>query len=52
MVRNLFELFLRARRALEFSHSQDPQPTCKLEYFCSAHCRIPRDALSCIDGLS
>ena len=25
MVRNFFEMFLRARRALEFSHSQDPQ---------------------------
>jgi hypothetical protein len=24
MVRNFFEMFLRARRALEFSHSQDP----------------------------
>jgi hypothetical protein len=27
MVRNFFEMFLRARRALEFSHSQDPKPT-------------------------
>jgi hypothetical protein len=25
MVRNFFEMFLRARRALEFSHSQDPE---------------------------
>jgi hypothetical protein len=27
MVRNFFEMFLRARRALEFSHSQDPSAT-------------------------
>jgi len=27
MLRNFFEMFLRARRALEFSHSQDPNPT-------------------------
>jgi hypothetical protein len=27
MVRNFFEMFLRARRALEFSHSQDPYRT-------------------------
>src|SRR5262249_5892802 len=27
MVRNFFEMFLRARRALEFSHSQDPRRT-------------------------
>src|SRR5262245_27822702 len=27
MVRNFFEMFLRARQALEFSHSQDPQRT-------------------------
>jgi hypothetical protein len=27
MVRNFFEMFLRARRALEFSHSQDPTAT-------------------------
>jgi len=27
MVRNFFEMFLRARRALEFSHSQDPELT-------------------------
>jgi hypothetical protein len=27
MVRNFFEMFLRARRALEFSHSQDPKRT-------------------------
>src|SRR5262245_42341485 len=26
MVRNFFEMFLRARRSLEFSHSQDPHP--------------------------
>ena len=27
MLRNFFEMFLRARRALEFSHSQDPTET-------------------------
>src|SRR5262249_51732355 len=27
MMRNFFEMFLRARRALEFSHSQDPKRT-------------------------
>jgi hypothetical protein len=27
MVRNFFEMLLRARRALEFSHSQDPERT-------------------------
>jgi hypothetical protein len=27
MMRNFFEMFLRARRAPEFSHSQDPKPT-------------------------
>jgi len=27
MARNFFEMFLRARRALEFSHSQAPERT-------------------------
>jgi hypothetical protein len=27
MVRNIFEMFLRARRALEFSHSQGREQT-------------------------
>src|SRR6266508_1810562 len=27
MMRNFSEMFLRARRALEFSHDQDPKPT-------------------------
>ena len=36
MVRNFFEMFLRARRALEFSHSQDPQETLVAQDFRSA----------------
>ena len=27
MMRNFFDMFLRAQRALEYSHSQDPKPT-------------------------
>jgi hypothetical protein len=33
MVRNFFEMFLRARRALEFSHSQDQKLTVYLYEF-------------------
>jgi hypothetical protein len=36
MVRNFFEMFLRARRALEFSHSQDPKRTSALSKSCNA----------------
>ena len=36
MVRNFFEMFLRARRALEFSHSQDPTRTLTALKFRSA----------------
>jgi len=28
LTRDFFKIFLRARRALEFSHGLDPQPTC------------------------
>ena len=36
MVRNFFEMFLRARRALEFSHSQDPTATWAAQDFRTA----------------
>src|SRR5262249_30220768 len=36
MMRNFFEMFLRARRALEFSHSQDPQRSSSGQTCCAA----------------
>lgn len=36
MVRNFFEMFLRARRALEFSHSQDPLLPSAIQSSCVA----------------
>src|SRR5262249_57069031 len=36
MVRNFFEMFLRAQRALEFSHSQDPSRTSTIYFCCDA----------------
>ena len=39
MVRNFFEMFLRARRALEFSHSQDPKRPSHTQAFTAPACR-------------
>src|SRR5258708_36526862 len=40
MVRNFFEMFLRARRALEFSHSQDPSLPFDDQLCCDAQQRF------------
>jgi len=49
MVRNFFEMFLRARRALEFSHSQDPYLPFDDQFCCDATTAFSRNTVVMCD---
>ena len=44
MMPNFTEMFLRLRRALEFSHDQDPSRTLAIHFCCDAQLSAPESA--------